>query len=87
MNAVSQWWIGGLRTRKAKVAGSIPAGGSRRFFPDLKFLTGLANQEGEMSEYSRIPKSIRLDETSKLLTFTTLSESLRKTIEFQSKDF
>jgi phage replication-related protein YjqB (UPF0714/DUF867 family) len=28
MNAVSQWWIGGLRTRKAKVAGSIPAGGS-----------------------------------------------------------
>jgi len=25
---VSQWWIGGLRTRKAKVAGSIPAGGS-----------------------------------------------------------
>jgi len=30
MNAVSQWWIGGLRTRKAKVAGSIPAGGSTR---------------------------------------------------------
>jgi len=29
MNAVSQWWIGGLRTRKAKVAGSIPAGGSK----------------------------------------------------------
>ena len=29
MNAVSQWWIGGLRTRKAEVAGSIPAGGSR----------------------------------------------------------
>ena len=28
MNGVSQWWIGGLRTRKAKVAGSIPAGGS-----------------------------------------------------------
>ena len=28
MNAVSQWWIGGLRTRKAKVAGSILAGGS-----------------------------------------------------------
>jgi hypothetical protein len=28
MNVVSQWWIGGLRTRKAKVAGSIPAGGS-----------------------------------------------------------
>ena len=28
MNAVSQWWIGGLRTRKAKAAGSIPAGGS-----------------------------------------------------------
>jgi len=28
MNAVSQWWIGGLRTRKAKVVGSIPAGGS-----------------------------------------------------------
>jgi len=28
MKAVSQWWIGGLRTRKAKVAGSIPAGGS-----------------------------------------------------------
>jgi len=28
VNAVSQWWIGGLRTRKAKVAGSIPAGGS-----------------------------------------------------------
>ncbi len=27
MNAVSQCWIGGLRTRKAKVAGSIPAGG------------------------------------------------------------
>ena len=25
MNAVSQWWIGGLRTRKAKVAGSISA--------------------------------------------------------------
>ena len=29
MNAVSQWWIGGLRTRKAKVAGSIPTGGSK----------------------------------------------------------
>jgi len=28
MNAVSQGWMGGLRTRKAKVAGSIPAGGS-----------------------------------------------------------
>ncbi len=28
MNAVSQWWIGGLITRKAKVVGSIPAGGS-----------------------------------------------------------
>jgi len=24
----SQWWIGGLRTRRAKVAGSIPGGGS-----------------------------------------------------------
>jgi hypothetical protein len=25
MNAVSQWWIGGLRTREADVAGSISA--------------------------------------------------------------
>ena len=25
MNAVSHWWIGGLRTRKAKVTGSISA--------------------------------------------------------------
>jgi hypothetical protein len=24
MNPVSPWWIGGLRTRKEKVAGSIP---------------------------------------------------------------
>jgi hypothetical protein len=28
MNAVSQWWIGGLRTRKAKVMSSILMGGS-----------------------------------------------------------
>jgi len=27
-NAVSRWWIEGQRNRKAKVAGSIPAGGS-----------------------------------------------------------
>lgn len=58
----------------------------KRFFPDLKLLTGLANRQGEMSEYSRIPKSSRLDEKSKLLTFTPLSEGLRKTIEFQSKN-
>ena len=25
MDVVSQWWIGGLRTRKSKVTGSIPA--------------------------------------------------------------
>ena len=31
MNAVSQWWIGGLRTRKAKVAGSIPTGRLHKF--------------------------------------------------------
>ncbi len=39
MNVVSQWWIGGLRTRKAKVVGSIPAGGSRR----VKYLWSLLN--------------------------------------------
>ena len=38
MNAVSQWWIGGLRTRKAKAAGSIPAGGSRVAGKTLIFL-------------------------------------------------
>ena len=29
MNSVSQWWIGGLRTRKAKVMSSILMGGSQ----------------------------------------------------------
>jgi hypothetical protein len=28
MSVVSQWCTGGLRTRKAEVAGSIPSGGS-----------------------------------------------------------
>jgi len=37
MNAVSQWWIGGLRTRKAKVAGSIPAGGSIKWTKKVEF--------------------------------------------------
>jgi len=32
MNAVSQWWIGGLRTRKAKVMSSILMGGSQSVF-------------------------------------------------------
>jgi len=37
MNAVSQWWIGGLRTRKAKVMSSILMGGSDLFHTTFQF--------------------------------------------------
>ena len=42
---MSQWWIGGLRTRKAKVAGSIPAGGSTGIFISLLIARQETNQE------------------------------------------
>jgi hypothetical protein len=42
MNVVSQWWIGGLRTRKAKVMSSILMGGSQKNLL-LNLLSGKSN--------------------------------------------
>ena len=47
MNSVSQWWKGGLRTRKAKVAGSISKGGL--VYP----LTRIANFDFEVFALGR----------------------------------
>lgn len=59
----------------------------RGFFPNLVVLSGLPNREGEVSEYSRIPKSIRSDNPYKTFPFTPLKDGLRKTIEFQTKSY
>jgi len=45
MNAVSQWWIGGLRTRKAKVMSSILMGGSTSIKLGISF-SWLKGSEG-----------------------------------------
>ena len=64
MNAVSQWWIGGLRTRKAKVMSSILMGGS--------------NGENEISSIKSLGPSLRLD-SSPINRFLFLIIFSRKT--------
>jgi len=54
MNAVSQWWIGGLRTRKAKVAGSIPAGAFNRLAELQKPVVSAISADGIPSADTKV---------------------------------
>jgi len=57
MNRMGQWWTGGLRTLKAKVAGSIPAGG--RFIPSFhRYAISNINHQG------MVHKRIQIKSTS-----------------------
>jgi hypothetical protein len=51
MNIVSQWWIGGLRTRKAKVAGSIPEGGFHVTVPAKSLLSEISLSAIEKTKF------------------------------------
>lgn len=52
------------------------------FFPNLIVLPGLPNREGEFSEYSRIPSSIRSDYPYIAIPFTSLRDGLCRTVAF-----
>jgi hypothetical protein len=54
MNAVSQWWIGGLRTRKAKVAGSIPASAFNRLAELQKQVVSAISADGIPSADTKV---------------------------------
>lgn len=56
------------------------------FFPDLVVLSGLPNREGETSEYSRIPNSIRSDFHHDFIPLTSLRDGLVQTIAFYARN-
>jgi UDP-glucose 4-epimerase len=55
------------------------------FFPNLIVLPGLPNREGEFSEYSRIPSSIRSDHPYFSVPLTPLKDGLCQTVAFYKK--
>ena len=57
------------------------------FFPELIVSVGIPNREGEITEFARIPTSIRADQILVSFPFTTLNDGLNRTVAFYRRNY